>query len=125
MLFRCVMGFVCQHSLFGAAAARTFLTPDFFDACALGGGPGLLDGLDLIQQQLSSYETVKALLACGLAFDLKARGPMTQEDTRGGLIDILPPMSARTDKSLIEIRFAHTQCSHALGNLSFLLRADW
>src|ERR1035437_10663172 len=49
---------------------------------------------------------------------------MDQHHARGCLVDILAAVTARTDKSLVNVRFAHTERGHALGELAFLFRAD-
>jgi hypothetical protein len=49
---------------------------------------------------------------------------VNQHHARGRLVDILAAVTARTDKRLVNIRFAHTERSHALGELAFLFRAD-
>jgi hypothetical protein len=119
-----VVGFVGEHSLFGAAAAAAFLAADFFDAGAFGGDEAFLPGFDLVQQQPTGEEAVKALLAGGLAFDLEAGWTMEQHHAGGGLVDVLTAVPARADEGFFDVSFANAQGSHALGELVFLFWTD-
>jgi len=119
-----MVGLVIQHALFGAATAFAFLAADFLNAGTLGIDIALLERFDLVEQQTASEKTVERLLAGVLAFDLNARRTMDQHHARGRLIDILAAVTARTDKRLVNIRFAHPERDHALGELTFLFRAD-
>ena len=115
---------VGQHALFGAAAAATFLAADLFHAGALGIHVAFLKGFDLVEQKTAGKKAVESLLARGLAFDLETCRTMEQHHAGGGLVDVLAAVTARSDKRLVDVGFAHAERSHALGELTFLLRAD-
>jgi len=113
-----------EHALLGAAAATPFLAADFLGLGAFGGHVTGAPGFDLVEQKSAAQKAVESLLACGLAFDLQTRWSVEQHDAGGGLVDILAAMPARTDKGLFDVRFANTQCGHALGQLGFFVRTD-
>lgn len=115
---------VIEHALFGAAGAFPFLAANFFDAGALGVDVAFLEGFDLVEQEPAGKKAVETLLTCGLAFDLKTRGPVEQHHAGAGLVDVLTAVAARPDKRLVDVCFAHAERGHALGELDFLLRAD-
>src|ERR1039458_6680159 len=123
-LLGCVVGLVVQHALFGAATAFAFLAADLLDTGALGIDVALLESFDLVEQEAAGEKTVERLLAGVLAFDLETCRTVDQHHARGRLVDILAAVTARTDKRLVNIRFAHTERGHALGELAFLFRAD-
>jgi hypothetical protein len=120
-LFRAV-GFAGEHSFFSSAASLPLLAPYLLDTSAFGGDlPGLFT-FDLIQQQPASNEPVKTLLTCLLAFYLQACGPVDDLHTGGEFVDVLAAVPPGFDKRLFKIRFANTQCGHALGQLLFLFQ---
>ena len=91
---------------------------------ALGGDVALPQLLDLVEQEPAGQEPVEALLAGGLAFDLHPGRPVEQHDAGGGLVDVLAAVPAGADKGLLDVRLAHTQRSHALGELGLFVGAD-
>lgn len=119
-----MVGLVIEHALFGAATAFAFLTADFLDAGTLGIDETFLESFDLIEQETTGEKTVERLLAGVLAFDLETRRTVDQHHARRRLVDVLTAVTAGTDEGLINIRFAHAQCGHALRQLAFLFRAD-
>jgi hypothetical protein len=116
--------FVGQHALFGATASFPLLPADLLDRVAPGRDEASLTLLDLIQQKTACDETVQPLVTCGLAFDLQASGAMDKEHARGRFVDVLTPMSARANKTLIQLGFGNLQGGHALGHLGFFFQAD-
>lgn len=115
---------VVEHALFGATTAFAFLPADFLDAGTLGIHIALLEGFDFIEQKPAREVAIEALGPRGLAFDLETRRAVEQHHARGGLVDVLPAVSAGTDKRLFDVGFAHAERGHALRELGFLLRAD-
>ena len=117
-------GLVVEHPLGGAAAATAFLAADFFDARALGIDVTFLERFDLVEQETARQVTIEPLGARGLAFNLETCRTVEQHHARGGLVDILAAVTARTDKRLFNVGFPHAERGHALRQLGFLLRAD-
>ncbi len=118
------MGFIGEHSGFGAAAAAAFLASDFLGLGALGGDEAPLLHFNFIEQQSAGQEAVETLLAGGLAFDLQAGRAMEQHDAGGGLVNVLAAVSARADKGFFDVGIADAQCGHALGELGLFVGAD-
>jgi hypothetical protein len=119
-LFVGVTRLVGEHSFFGAATSPAPLPAEFLDAGFFREhlpGPQLFN---FVQQQPPGDESIKSLLARALALDLQAGRSMQQHHARRRFVDILPAMSARPHKSLLDIRIAHTQDGHPLGELLFL-----
>jgi len=119
-----VVGFIGEHALLGAAAATAFLAADLLDAGAFGGDMACAEGFNLVEQQAPGQETVEALLAGGLAFDLGAGWPVKEHDTGGGLVDILAAVAAGPDEGLFDVGFAHRHCGHTLSQLGLFVGAD-
>jgi hypothetical protein len=117
-----VTGFVSEHPRFGPATPFALLPPDFLGAGSLRRHSPGLQLFDFVQQQPPGDESIKPLLARGLALDLQAGWAVQQHDAGCRFIDILPAMSAGSDKSLFDIGLAHPQGGHALGEL---LRLFW
>src|SRR3989442_15866903 len=66
-LFGRMVRFISEHSILRATAAPALLSADFFDCRSLRSHKAVPEPFDLIQQQTSGEETVKALLARALA----------------------------------------------------------
>ena len=124
LLFGGVVGFVGEHALFGAAAAAAFLAADLLPGGAFGGDVAGAELLDLVEQEPAGEEAVEALLTGGLALDLEASGAMEQHDAGGGLVDVLAAVAAGADEGFFDVRFAHAERGHALGELGFFVWAD-
>ena len=107
------MRLVSEDALFGGAAASAFLPAQFLDALPLGVGALAARGLDLVEEQLPGKDTVLSLLTGGLALDLDARGPMQEHHTRGDLVHVLPAMSARAHKGLLDVALVNSERGHA------------
>jgi amidase len=112
-----VTGFVCEHPFFGAAAPFAFLPSNLFHSGLLRRHPAGLQLFNFVQQQPPGNESVEPLLTRCLALDLQAGGAVEQHDAGGRFVDILTPMSSRSHKSLFNIRLAHAQGGHSLGEL--------
>lgn len=80
--------------------------------------------LDFVGQKLSGAKAVERLRAFPLAFDHRACGSMQQDNTGGNLVDVLPAVSARTDKLLVEILLADAQTLKAFAQQARLGRRD-
>jgi len=119
-----LVGFVGQHSCFGAAASTPLLPPDFFNAGAFGFDESFLPGLDFVQEQTASDKSIEALLPCGLGFDLQPSRAMKEHDAGGGFVDVLAAMAARANESFFEVRLAHAEGAHALRQLGFFFGTD-
>src|SRR5262245_22023441 len=102
----------------------SFLSPDFFQAIALGVATGFALGFKAVEQLVSREETIESLLAGRLTFDLNAGGPMSQHDARGDLVDVLTAVSARANEGFVEINLANAERGHPLGELIFFFQAD-
>ena len=94
------------------------------DTGALSSRAAFSGTFNFVDQESAGNEPVEALLACGLALDLKPSGFMQQHDARGGLVDVLAAMSARTDESLFDVRIADAQSRHPLRELRFAIGTD-
>ena len=49
---------------------------------------------------------------------------MEQHDAGGGLVDVLAAVAAGADECFVDVRLAHAERGHALGELGFLFGAD-
>ncbi len=111
------MRLVREDALLGGAGAAAFLTAEFFPLRLFRGAVFLQMGGDLFEQQFFGEEPVLALVARGLTFDLQSRRPVDEHDAGGGFVDVLPAVSAGTDKGFLEVSFTDAQGRHALGKL--------
>lgn len=123
-LFGGVVGFVGKEPLFGAAAAAPLLAADLLDAGLLRRHPARPPSLNLIKQQPSRQKAIEPLLAGDLTLDMQTRRTMQQDDAGGRLVNVLATVPARPDKGLFNVRLAHAQRCHALGELSFFVGTD-
>lgn len=82
-------------------------------------------GFDFVEQQAPRQEAIQSLLAGGLRFHLQPGRAMNDHDAGGSFVDVLATMSARANKSFLQVRFLHTQFQHALGELFGFIEADW
>src|SRR6266850_4851258 len=93
-LFRRTTRFVREHPFLGAPRRFPFLSPELFNARALGVGAAFSDGFNLVEEQLAGDETVESLLAGALGFHLQAAGTMEQHYTSRSLVDVLAAMAS-------------------------------
>jgi hypothetical protein len=111
-----------EHAFFGGSTAWAFLAADFFDtgtfrSCAL-----FANRFDFVEEKFAGEETVKALVAGFLAFDLEAGWPMDEHHTSRGLVDVLAAVSTGADEGFFDVGFLHAEGRHALGKLRFFIR---
>lgn len=117
-------GFVRQHSLLCATAPFSFPAPDFFDSLPLRSDPSGLQFLDFVQQQAPGDESIEALLAGGLAFDLNACWAVNQHYACCQFVDVLAAVTTGSDKAFLDVGFPDAQRHHALAKVLFLFRAN-
>jgi phosphoribosyl 1,2-cyclic phosphodiesterase len=119
-----MMRFIGKHSLLGPTASSTLLSANLLDSSAHSSHFAGSQFLDSVQQKPPGDESVEALLAGRLAFDVKTRGTVKEHDAGGSLVHVLAAMAARPDESLFEVRLAHFQAGHSFGQLIFFFTAD-
>jgi hypothetical protein len=115
-------GLVSEHAFLRTLTAATFLSSEFFDAGAFGGGALFAHRFDLVEEEFASEETVEALLAGFLTFDLEATGAVEEHYAGRGFVDVLTAMATGADERFFDVGFADAQRSHALGELRFFVR---
>ncbi len=80
-----------QGPLLRAAGTPALLTPDLFGSHPLGADEPRPEPLDPVEEKAAGEKAVQRLGTLLLAFDGEARRQMDEKDTRGGLVDLLPP----------------------------------
>src|SRR5450432_1773671 len=98
-----MMRFVGQHPRRGATGALAFLAANLFDLGALRRHKAFLLLLNLVEQQAARDEAVESLLPCLLTFDLQTGRAMPQHHAGGGLVDVLPAVSAAADETFLDV----------------------
>jgi hypothetical protein len=120
-LFLRMMRFVGEDAPFGGFAAASLLAASFFDPGPFGGGALLSNRLDFIDEELSRQRTIHTLIPANLALDLNTGGSMQQHHAGRSLIDVLAPMTARADKTFIDILLANSEHGHPSSQFIVLL----
>jgi hypothetical protein len=118
------MRLVRQHSLLRAVRPFTLLATNLFNLGALRIRSAFRLRFDFVEQQTARKEAIQTLVACGLTFDLHSGRTMKQHHASGCLVDVLPAVTAGTDEGFLNVGFAHSQLTHALGELVFLFKTD-
>ena len=118
------MGFIRQHTLLGAAAAFSLLSPDLLDTGPFGGDKTVPLLLNAIEEKFTGQKPVQSLLPGFLAAHLEASRAMHQQDAGVDLVDVLAAVTAGAHEGLFEVVLQHSKLGHAAAQLGCLFRAD-
>lgn len=106
-----------EHSLFGAPGSPPFLPSDFFALLLFFAFDSEHFFFEFITQVPPGEKTVGRLQARLLAFDFDAGRFVTELNTGGGFIDLLPAFSRAANKLFRQIGFTDMELFHAFMQL--------
>ena len=87
-----------QGPLLRAPGTPALLASDLFGPHPLGADESRPEPLDPVEEKAAGEKAVQHLGTLLLAFYGEARRQMDEKNTRGGLVDLLPPGTGGTDE---------------------------